>query len=380
MAEIKTLGPRAAVDLIRSYPGIDFARILNMQNAQGLTGLEILQMAYAAIGGVNEALRDKYSAILYITDEPMVEYRQGEGVRRKTPVKAEGAIADGVRAAMTGHMLRMRLHEDVLEWTKHFLKKARRATVEADIQLVCESWENRFEDDLWTRILTNLENPVGAGWEVGWAIGTGTNVDYIPAPHSGTSFTSSHTHYLFKNGNNAAAVKGLADDQAKELRHHGITGDLDLFVSGDDVELYQGASTFVGLQPTNFIILPGTSAAAQIQVTPGIPTGMPGDIFGYLNTTRGRVTLRYNSRIPTGYSFMTRSYGNNNPNNGVALYIEPGETFGLIPNPVLTRTAIPEMEFIQLEAEHGVGVWKRLNGVAGFFGTGAVAYVNPTIA
>ena len=107
---------------------------------------------------------------------------------------------------------------------------------------------------------------------------------------------------------------------------------------------------------------------------------MPGELFGYLNVNRGVAEVRYYERIPTGYCFLSKSFGANNPNNGLALRLHPTTPVGLAPAMEITNTLPARMKSIQLQATHGVGVNKRLNGVAGYFASGAGAYVNPTIS
>lgn len=377
MAELNTLGPRAAVDLLQTYAGVDFARVINFQNRNGLTGQAILQQAFAAIGGVNEALVSRYANMIYVTTSDTVMYRQGEGQRLKTAKKTEFAVGDGVRGSNTGHMLPLSDYEDVLQWGPLWLRDAKQADIDADLQLVVEKWQNRVEDDIWERVFTNTEVPQGVGYSVGWAIGSGVNVPYIPPPYGGTTFTNTHTHYVWQAGTSSANVQTLVENMVKELRHHGHAGNVLAFLSAADVDKYVGMSKFVALQPAGFTIIPG-NGAASVQITSGTPSGIPGELFGYLNSSRGVVELRYYERIPSGYVFVTKSYGENNPQNGVAIRLHPDTPFGLTPVPILTRTVTPEIEMIQLRATHGVGVNRRLNGVAGYFATSASAYVNPT--
>lgn len=116
MPDLPTLGPRAAVDLIQTYTGVDFSRVLNFQNRQGLTGQQIITQAFAAISGVNQMLINKYGDLLYITTADTVIYRTGETTRTKTPRKAEFARGDSVRTNRTGHTLPLTDYEDVLDW------------------------------------------------------------------------------------------------------------------------------------------------------------------------------------------------------------------------------------------------------------------------
>lgn len=378
MAELNTLGPRAALDLLQSFAGVDLARVWNFQNRQGLTGQQILTQTFAAVGGINQALVNRYGALAYITTDDKVLYAQGEGVRTKTPKKVEFAVNDSVRRSETGHMLPLTDYEDYLSWGMLWLRDAKQSNVDNDLTLMTERWQNRVEDDIWTRALTNTENPQGAGFDVGWAMGTG-NVPYIPTPYSSVTFNSSHTHYLWQAGNTSANAQTLIENMVKDMRHHGHEGRLQAFVSENDADIYAGMSKFVALQPAGFSIVPGNGSVA-VQVAQGEQTGMPGELFGYVNTSRGVVELRYYPRIPTGYIFMTKSYGVNNPNNGLAVRLHPDIAFGLTPKIILERSNTPEMEMIKLSATHGIGVNKRLNGVAGYWATGAAAYVNPSLS
>jgi hypothetical protein len=379
MAEIATLGPHALIDNLATYTGIDWSRVMATRNDQGLTALAILQQAYAAVGGVNQALIQRYGDLLYVTNSDTVIYRNTDGTRSKTPVKVDFAPNDPIRSGSTGHMLPQRDYEDALAWSHLWLRDARQGDVDADLQTITERWENRVEDDIWQRVFTTTENAVGAGYDVGWAIGTGTNVNFIPSASNGETFTSAHTHFKYTGTATSAGVLAMVELMVKDLRHHGHSGNLTAFVSEADVDTYVGMSKFVALQPSGFMIVPGNGSAA-VQVATATVSGMPGELFGYLNTSRGIVELRYYSRIPTGYIFITKSYGNNNPANGLALRVHRSTPFGLMPTPILARTMTPEMEMVQLRATHGVGVNKRLNGVAGYFLNAASSYVNPSFA
>lgn len=379
MAEIATLGPHALVDNLATYTGIDWSRIMANRSGDGLTVQQILTQVSAAVGGVNQALIQRYGDILYVTTSDSVMYRQGESTRSKTPKKVDFSAADPIRAGNTGHMLPLSDYEDALGWSDLWLRDARQADVDSDIQLITQRWQNRVEDDIWTRAMTNTENPYGAGYDVGWAIGDSTYVPFVPSSYSGVTFDTTHTHYKYQAGTSSANVQTLLENMVKELRHHGHSDRLTALVSEADVDTYAGMTKFVSLLPSGFAIVPGNGSAA-VNIAQGTASGMPGEVFGYLNSSRGIVELRYFSRMPTGYVFMTKSYGNNNPQNGLALRLHRSVPFGLQPRPVLARTVPAEMDLLQLRATHGVGVNNRLNGVAGYFATGISAYANPSFA
>jgi hypothetical protein len=76
---------------------------------------------------------------------------------------------------------------------------------------------------------------------------------------------------------------------------------------------------------------------------------------------------------------MTKSYGLNDPRNGLAVREEPGVGFGMQVKPKMTDDAVRQLKRIAFEATHGVGVNDRTNGVAGYIADSASQYVEPTI-
>jgi hypothetical protein len=117
--------------------------------------------------------------------------------------------------------------------------------------------------------------------------------------------------------------------------------------------------------------------SAPLRVQIGQLEGVPGELFGVFRTNRGIIELRSHELIPTGYTWTTKSYGMNNPENGLAVRVHPTQPFGMTPNPQVDRSMQPRLESITLNAMHGVGVNKRINGVAGRFGN--ASYGTPSI-
>jgi hypothetical protein len=379
MAEIATLGPRAAVDLVYEVGGLDSDRILSWANRNGLTPQEIVGILAGGVGDVNNYLVNTWSGYFFITTADHMKYRQG-ALASKTPVSTEFDTADPIRGAETGHMLPMKRFKDYLAWTHEYLQDAYRSQIETDVEQVAERWLNRFESDIVTRVLTDTENAEGGGYDVGWAVGTGDNVNFIPPAFAGQEFTSSHIHYNYADGVNAAAAKVLIDLMLANMREHGFEGNLQLQVSTADVDVWAGMTGFVEIAPPSQTII-AVPSGSEIRTISGNASGIPGELFGYYKSkTRGVVELRSFYRIPTKYAWLTKSFGQNNPQNGVALRVHPNQPFGLAPMPEIDRSLQPRIAGIRLDGQHGVGVNRRLNGVAGYFNTGASAYVNPTIS
>lgn len=375
------LGPRALIDL--AIPtGLDAGEILKFELQDGRSAEAVIAEAAAMIGSINEELAAFYGGLLQFTEDQYARYAQGEG-RSETPVKAEFKRADGVRADLIGHMLPLIDFEDAVEWTPLYLRRAYGSQITADLQLITDRWRNRVDKDIITRMLTNTENKIGeVGYDVPWAVGKGTNVNYIPPQHGATVFSGDHTHFAVMD----AASKGydaLMEEMMKELRHHGHRGTLVALVAFADVASYSAFNTtgqFVELNPAGLQIVAGSSSA-PVRVVSGETDGVPGDLFGYWKSPHyGLCELRSHERVPSGYAFVTKSYGNKSPRNGLALRAEPGIGFGLRVSPQKTSSINPELAYIKFEATHGVGVNDRLNGVAGYIATGASEWVNPALS
>lgn len=375
------LGARALIDRAIGT-GLDATEILKFELQDGRTAEQVIGEAAAMIGDLNQQLLNQYGGLAYITERQWARYANGESSRSETPVKSEFKRADGVRASMIGHMLPLVDYEDAVEWTPLYLRRAYGDDITADLQLITDRWRNRVDKDIITRALTNTENAIGsAGYDVGWAIGTGMNVNFIPPQHGATIFSSSHTHYVVKD-DSTLDYDDLVEAMMGQMRHHGHTGTLSLLVAYDDAAEYSAftsAGLFVPLEPAQIQVVAG-STSAPVRITQGTTDGIPGDLIGYWKSPiYGLAEIRTHARIPTDYAFMTKSYGINNPRNGLAIRTEAGVGFGLMVTPQRSQSINPELDFIKFEATHGVGVNDRINGVAGYIANSAASWVNPTI-
>jgi hypothetical protein len=375
-----TLGARALIDL--AIPtGIDGSKVLQFQLRDGRTAQQVIAEAAAVIGEVNAELDRMYGGLAYQTENFYSIYRQGEGSRTETPKKSEFVPADAVRSDTIGHMLPLTDYEDAVAWTPLYLRRAYAAQITADLQLIAERWKNRVAKELWTRALTDTETAIDdstTGYSVGWAIGTGANVNYIPPQYGNNVFTSSHIHYDYLD-DDSNDWGDLLEDMVQDLREHGIGGRLVCFVSGTDVSEWAALTSFVELNPTGVTVVAGNTSA-PIRITQGEFEGLPGELFGYVKDIRGLVELRYDDRIPTNYCFLTKTWGLNNPRNPLAIRIEDSVGFGLRVVPMVKNSLNPELETVQFEATHGIGVNDRLMGVAGYLNSGANAWVDATVS
>ncbi len=368
------LGARAAIDLVLPS-SIDSSRVLAFSLRNGMTAAEMIARAVAACSVKNEAIIARYGGLIYLTQSQYAYYTAGSGDgRRKTPKKVEFKMADGVRSEQNGHMLPIEDFVDATAWTPEYLRDAWEAQLNADIQVVTDSWQNRFDSQLLTRALTDNENAIGSGYDVPWAIGTGTNVNYIPPQYgSYPAFDSTHSHFIGQAGGvNATQANLILEKAVAHLRHHGHTGRLTALVSETDVAAYAGITggKFVRFVPQGAGIQPVTGASgAPVFISEQELSGMPGEIFGlFLSELGPTVLVRAHEGIPTAYGFVSKSYGVNNPKNGIAVREHPAQGFGILPDPILTKSINPQLEYIQFKGVHGVGVNDRLNGVAYYMG------------
>jgi hypothetical protein len=138
------LGARAAIDLVLP-PSIDTSRVLAFQLRNGLTAAEMIARAVAACTVKNEAIIARYGGIIYLTQSTFAYYTAGSGDgRRKTPKKVEFKMADGVRSEQSGHMLPIEDFTDAVAWTPEYLRDAFESQLNADIQVVTDSWQASF--------------------------------------------------------------------------------------------------------------------------------------------------------------------------------------------------------------------------------------------
>jgi hypothetical protein len=376
------LGPRQLIDLALPT-GVDATEILRFQMEEGMTPTEVIQMAGTVLGEANEMLLANYGGLMVTTERLFARYRSGSGsARSMTPRKTELVQPDGRRSQKVGHMLPRNDYEDALEWSRLYMRRANREDLRDDVLEVRDAWVNLVDFEIVTRMLSKTENAIGsAGWSVPWAIGTGTNVNFIPIQWRGTVFQNTHTHFIKVNAAiTAANALTTLQTMAQHLSHHGHTGRKVAIVSEADVAVYaaMAAPYFAAFKPNEFMAVTGGSSAQMF--VQGELQGVPGEIFGYLNTLHGVVELRYHERFPSGYLFMTKTYGVNDPRNGLAIRTEPGIGFGMRVDPQVNRSLSPELDKVLFPATHGVGVNDRTNGVAAQIDDTGSTYDEPTIS
>jgi|GEM_PF-3511476 len=376
------LGPTALMD-IALPTGVDAATILNFEMREGMTPQEVIALAATTIGEVNQELEQQYGGLSMFTNSLYARYRQASGSRRMTPVRSEFNSPDPIRSDTIGHMLTITPYNDATAWSASYLREASMEQIRFDLHEIRDSWRDRVDYDVITRMFSSTENRVGQGYSPGWAIGTGTNLDFIPPAWRGNSFTSSHTHY--KRTNSAISSSNAltaTKNAAKDLAHHGLTGDKVMMVSETDLDTYAGMTGFIDVIPERVQVNAGNSDILRVF---GRTEGVPGEAIGFLNTKYGMVEIRYHERIPANYFWMGKSFGINDSRNPLAIRYNPNVGpndggFGMLVMPQVDRSLTPRLDYLKFDAEHGINVNNRLNGVVYQIESGGSSYENPTIS
>lgn len=376
------LGPSSLLD-IALPPGVDGNVIFKFQMQEGLTVQEVIALATTVIGEANEQVVTRYGSLISITESMYAVYRQGSGGRRVTPTKAEFAKADPVRSDKIGHMLPRWDYEDATGWDSEYLRRANREMLRRDLLEIRDGWVNRVDLDVLTRMFSREEVVISStAWSPGWAIGTGTNLNYIPPQWRSYKHNSTHTHYIRVNAAiSSANAATTLDSMAKHLAHHGHSGRKVAIVSEEDLSIYQGISSekYANMLNPEFRYVGGNSNS-PVAYMPEELEGIPGEVFGAFASAYGTVYLSYHEGVPSGFLWMGKSYGVDNPQNPLAIRAEPGYGFGMKVEPMLRQTLTPALDSIHFPATHGVGVNDRTAGVAAQIATGGTSYENPVVA
>lgn len=374
------IGPRMLIDNIVA-DGVDPSILFQYSLEDGISTEALLQLVTTRVGETNIMLEQEFQGLVNFTERTHARYRNADGVRNITPYKTEFTRDRMKRAQKIGHMLPRHDFSDGIEYTKDYLRRGNREDVRDDIEEVVEAWEHRVRTDFWNRVLSNAEDNIGgSGFSPGWAIGSGTSLDYIP-PIKGNwdPIDGTHTHYLktnaAMNGTNTAA---MLEKMAFELAHHGMRGRKVVYISQGDLSTYEtlNGKKFAFNKPQQITLLNG--GGDPISFVEGELEGVPGELFGYYQSNYGLLELRHISYIPKGYLWATKSHGNNHPSNPVAMRTEPNMGFGLKVDAEFSYGIVPRLKFLEFDATHGVGVNDRAAGVVGQIATGDDDYINPS--
>ncbi len=335
-------------------------------------------MLSLAIGDVNENMAAKWGWMFSFTNDIMFEYAQGGAV---TPMPE---LTDDVRPKSTkgqtiGHMVDCHNYGDAIEGTRKYWQRARTKKVMSDIKTIVQRGIWRFEQNLLNRFFLSTETAVGgAGYNVPFVHGTSGAIDFAPFAYEGQSFTTSHDHFI---GYNASTPKTMADvlnGVAATLEEHGHKAPFKALVSRTDKDsgLFAALAKIVQFVQIPGLIVGGTTTGTQFLQQHEAAY----DHFADFQSNSGIVQLIATSRLSTGYVGMTKSYGQLDVRNALAVFTYPGQPFGIqIVPETLVNDDVP-LKKIDIEFEFGVAVGEdRTNGAVGLLVAGG-SYTDGTIA
>lgn len=363
-----TLGPND----LKQYAlpaGWDGGRLTQIRLESGETYDRLLTEIAAGLNMVNAGLLADplTSGLVSVRSDPAVEYRIG--VSNGFEPHTEYSTGDAKRGATTGHMLPLLPYDRKLGWTWDFLRKARRAQIDADISSAMDDLRNIWHQKVLTRLFKSTYDSVGSGKSVPFADGGTADSSYVPVavPDRGGTFASSHNHYLRLDGITQANV----ETAVAHLWEHGHDGPYELRVSSADISSWVNTTNVTGYiaRPDPAIQYGANTALANVDAS----------YIGVVNTNYGACRLVASGRIPTKYWSIYKSYGPGDQRNPLAVRESPTYGLGAV---LLAGDHIRQfpLENAILFFEFGVGVGEdRTAGVAVYNHTSG-SYTSPTIS
>lgn len=358
--------------------GVDGARIAQWAMRDGITYEQLMGQVSLALGAANEALIAKWGWMLNITDEIMMEYPQGGSVSPMTEL-TDVDKHPLIHGQTIGHMLPLKFYGEGIGGTWRYFRDVRSVQISAAITEIVNRGIWRFEQRLLTRATSNSEEAIGSsGYSVPWVRGTGGNIDFAPPAYDGTTFATSHDHFTGVNLSTPKTMADVLELGALNLAEHGHMAPYTALVSRTDIALFTALANFVTIVDNVVQVIDRGSGTTGSQFFARGNRDLAS--IGYYQSSVGLVELIATNRLPTGHVFMTKSYGNNDPRNGLAVRVHPDQGFGFF---VVTKTSENlewPVEQVDVGLEFGVGVGKdRTNGTELFLVAGG-SWAAPTIA
>jgi hypothetical protein len=346
----------------------DAAEILKARLADGSSIQEMVADLQAVLRMLNNSLLDMahYADLFAVQDTPEVEYPIG--VANGFEDSTEYGVPNPKRGETTGHMLPLKPYDRALGWTMRYLRKARRAKLDADVRSVVVDARSIWQKKLLTRFFTSAGGTVGttSNADVPFVDAQATDTVFIP-PESpeGEAFASSHTHWLrhaaISDANLAIAVE--------HLEEHGHQSPFDIIAARVDAASWTALTGWKAPEWPGIVYHgSGVERAAMADLS---------EYAGYIETDYGICRLWLTPRVPTAYYGLFRGYGRGDDRNPLRVRIDRNVGFGF---------TLVDGNWVNLPthlavayAEFGVGVGQdRTNGV-GVYIAASGSYTDPTI-
>lgn len=363
-----TLGPND-LKQIALPAGYDATYLAKFALADGRSYDQYLSDIAGAVAMANQALLADplVASLVSLTEDATLEYPIG--VSNGFQAHTEYGQPDSKRAATTGSMLPLLGYDRALDWTWDYLRKARTATLDANIASAVQDMYDKWQNRVLHRLFKSTYDSVGSGKSMPLADGGTADSAYIPVnkPERASAFAYTHDHIHNLNGITQANL----ETAIANLWEHGHDAPFTLLVAQADVAAWSNTTNVTGfIKKANGMIRYGTNtdiANVGSQYIGAIETSAYGDVM-----------VLANARIPTTYWAAFKSYGNLDARNPLKIRVSPEYGVGAV---VLSGRQFPIKQFplegAILFMEFGVGVADRV-GAAAYINS-AGGYSDPTI-
>lgn len=371
------LGPRDTTSLVM-LTGWDSGELAKLALQDGTSYTQIVSEMNTALGALNAEIYNDplWASLVSYTDDPTVEYRVG--VSNGFEAHSEYGRPDPRRAATEGHMLPLRSYDRALDWTWDYLRLARLPQVRADIADAIKDARDLWRVAILTRLLDRDDESGAAkglgssGYSPGFATtAASTNVDFTPPAYGGTTFLSTHEHYIgIAGGVYTAAV---FSDAKSELREHGHEPPYDFILGPSDEATVRGLSGFVPVAQS-YINYANTVSVATLN-------GMSDSNGNYIIGTIDDFAVRVVRGVPQYYGFAWKSYGARSQRNPLRIRLQKGlarPQVMAMPDPRAGSNGAYPLNYLMLFTEFGVGVADRTNGTPRYVNNNVWADGTPT--
>ena len=269
-----------------------------------------------------------YSGLFAVDDQAELEY--AIGVSNSWTEASEYTPPDPRRGKTTGHMLPIAPYDIGLGWTQMYMRRARAASMRADIQTIIDAGRNLWQQKALTRLFSSTANTVGTtSSDLGMADAAATDATYIPpVSPDGETFIGSHTHYL---GSDVTGITASTLDQSalnvalEHLQEHGVQGPFELVGARVDAAEWSNTENVTGWKPPLWQGIAYQASAVERAMVSDMD-----NYFGFVETDYGIVRLWLTPRVPSDNFAVYKTFGPGNQRNPLRMRYRPSTGFGFM--------------------------------------------------
>lgn len=324
-------------------------------------GTQISQVASelnTALAALNAELANDplWASLASFTDQLTVSYRMG--VSSGVEIHTEYGRPDEQRAQLEGHMLPLVKYDRALGWTYDYLTEdATAEQITNDIADAIKDWRDKFRVAMLTRLLKRGDDSGAAsglgssGYSPGFATTAAqTSVDFTPPAFGGTTFASTHEHYVGIAG--GAFTAAVFQDAFDELREHGHMAPFTFLIGPSDRTTVTGLTGFVKAPSVNI------RYGNTVDLANGAALNSPWAV--YLGAMEEFDVYEVRG-IPQYFGVGYKSYGPKSQRNPLRVRLATGNSAPSVyamPDPRNGSGAFP-LQYLMTRFDFGIGVADR---------------------